>query len=401
MTSPATPPGTPPGRAAPVDGLAPSSALSGSALAAATRRRLGDVLVDSGLLTHEQLATALEHQRNTPGVRRRLGQVVADMGLASERDVAECLANLLGLQMVDLSKTVPAPDVVRMLPRQIAERTRVLVLDRNASGLVVATADPTNVLALDDVRLHTRSAELTVMVATDSQIRDQINRAWALGQDNVDVSSLTDDEDEDSEGPSGSIDDDAPIVKLVNQVLADAVRMRASDIHIEVQRDSLRVRYRVDGLLRDVMNAPKRIATSVISRIKIISGLDIAERRVPQDGRTRFAVEGLAVDARISTLPSLHGEKVVIRLLSRGDGDPQAGRARLHRQAAAAVPGLAVGAAGAGADHRTDRVGQDEHPVLGDRGDPLAGEEHRHPGGPDRGPASGDHPGRESTSRPA
>ncbi len=288
-----------------------------------TRRRLGDVLVESGLITPEELDQALQAQRKAPGDRRRLGQVVADLGLASEKGVAECLANLLGLQMVDLSRTVPAPDVVRTLPRQIAERTRVLVLDKNAAGLVVAAADPTNVLALDDVRLHTRSPELTVLVATESQIRDQINRAWALGQDDASVAALAEDE-ADEDGPDGasSVDDEAPIVKLVSQVLADAVRMRASDIHVEVQRDSLRVRYRVDGLLRDIMNAPKRIATSVISRIKIISGLDIAERRVPQDGRTRFVVENMAIDARISTLPSMHGEKVVIRLLARGDAIP-------------------------------------------------------------------------------
>ena len=294
------------------------------------RRRLGDVLVDSGLLTPEQLDLALSEQRSAPGSRRRLGQVVSDLGLASERDVAECLAALLGLELVDLSRTVPAPDVVRLLPRQVAERTRVLVLDRNATGLVVAAADPTNVLALDDVKLYTRSSELTILVATESQIRDQINRAWSLGQDSAQVAALGEDAAED-EG-AGSVStaelsgsggtEDAPIVKLVNQILADAVRMRASDIHIEVQRDTLRVRYRVDGLLRDVMNAPKRIATSVISRIKIISGLDIAERRVPQDGRTRFVLENAPVDARISTLPSLHGEKVVIRLLSRGDSIP-------------------------------------------------------------------------------
>ncbi len=288
------------------------------------RKRLGDVLVESKLITPEQLTVALEHQRSTPGIRRRLGQVITDLEMASEREVAECLGDLLGLTMVDLSKTVPAPDVVRSLPRQIAERTRTLVLDRKGNALVVATADPTNVLALDDVRLHTRSAELTVMVATDSQIREQINRAWALGQDSAQVAALTEEEDEEEDtGPITGSDNEAPIVKLVNQILADAVRMGASDIHVEVQRDAVRVRYRIDGLLRDMMNAPKRIATSVISRIKIVSGLDIAERRVPQDGRTRFAVEGIAVDARVSTLPSLHGEKVVIRLLSRGEAIPK------------------------------------------------------------------------------
>jgi type IV pilus assembly protein PilB len=294
----------------------------------AARKRLGDVLVSTGLLTPEQLETALSAQSSSTGPRRRLGQVVVDLGLASERDVAECLASLLGLELIDLSKIVPAPDVVKLLPRQVAERVRVLVLDRTpAGGVVIAAADPTNVLALDDVRLYTRSSDLKMYVATESQIRDQLNRAWSLGQDSASVEAIVDDVEDDEEGasaaPSGGVSvDDAPIVKLVNQILADAVRLRASDIHVEVQRDVMRVRYRVDGLLRDVMNAPRRIAGSAISRIKIMSGLDIAERRVPQDGRTRFSVEGMAVDARVSTLPSLHGEKVVIRLLTRGDAVP-------------------------------------------------------------------------------
>ncbi|MGZ4603167.1 MAG: ATPase, T2SS/T4P/T4SS family [Kineosporiaceae bacterium] len=290
------------------------------------RRRLGDVLVESGLLTPQQLELALEEQRKDTGPRRRLGQVVADLGLAAERDVAKALADLLALELIDLSRMVPAPDVVRLLPRAVAERTRVLVLDRTPTGLVVAAADPTNVLALDDVKLYTRTPDLQVLVATDSQIRDQIARAWAISHDGGDVSAMVEsvDEDDDDGGltdiPIGT--EDAPIVKLVNQILADAVHLRASDIHIEVQRDALRVRYRVDGLLRDVMNAPKRIATSVISRIKVVSGLDIAERRIPQDGRTRFTVGDHDVDARVSTLPSLHGEKIVIRLLTRGDAVP-------------------------------------------------------------------------------
>jgi type IV pilus assembly protein PilB len=289
------------------------------------RRRLGDVLVESGLLTPQQLEQALEEQRKDSGARRRLGQVVADLGLAAERDVAKALADLLGLELIDLSRMVPAPDVVRLLPRAVAERTRVLVLDSTPTGLVVAAADPTNVLALDDVKLYTRTPDLQVLVATDSQIRDQIARAWAIGHDGDDVSAIVDSVAEDDDEGLGGLSDlpigteDAPIVKLVNQILADAVHLGASDIHLEVQRDALRVRYRVDGLLRDVMNAPKRIATSVISRIKVVSGLDIAERRVPQDGRTRFVVGDREVDARVSTLPSLHGEKVVIRLLTRGE----------------------------------------------------------------------------------
>jgi type IV pilus assembly protein PilB len=318
------------------------------------RKRLGDVLVESGLLTPQQLELALEEQRKDTGPRRRLGQVVADLGLAAERDVAKALADLLGLELIDLSRMMPAPDVVRLLPRAVAERTRVLVLDRTPTGLVVAAADPTNVLALDDVKLYTRTPELHVLVATDSQIRDQINRAWSIGHDAGDVSAIVESVDEEVDEPGALSDiqvgtEDAPIVKLVSQVLADAVHVRASDIHIEVQRDALRIRFRVDGLLRDVMNAPKRIATSVISRIKVVSGLDIAERRIPQDGRTRFTVGDHEIDARVSTLPSLHGEKVVIRLLTRGDAVPaldglgfEAQQLALFRSALAVPQGLVL-----------------------------------------------------------
>ncbi len=291
------------------------------------RKRLGDVLVEKGLLVPEDLEVALAEQRNVEGPRRRLGQILVELGMVSEAELAQCLAELLNLEHVDLSRINLAPDVVRILPRAVAERCRVLVLDKTPEYLLVAAADPTNVLALDDVKLYTRTPELHVVVAMDSQIRDHLARAWSLTEDTSQVSRMvedaTDDEDEDPLAAlNGSVDDDAPIVKLVNRILSDAVRLRCSDIHLESQRDQLRVRFRVDGLLRDVMSAPKRVAPSVISRIKIISGLDISERRIPQDGRTRVMVDGSAIDCRVSTLPALHGEKIVIRLLTRGDDVP-------------------------------------------------------------------------------
>ena len=291
------------------------------------RRRLGDVLVEKGLLLPEDLDVALAEQRNMEGPRRRLGQILVELGMVSEGELAQCLAELLQLEHVDLSRLNLSPDVVRLLPRAVAERCRVLVLDKTPEYLLVAAADPTNVLALDDVKLYTRTPELHVVVAPDSQIRDHLARAWSLTEDTTQVSRMVEEaSDDDDEDPlaalNGSVDDDAPIVKLVNRILSDAVRLRCSDIHLESQRDQLRVRFRIDGLLRDVMSAPKRVAPSVISRIKIISGLDISERRVPQDGRTRVTVDGAAIDCRVSTLPALHGEKVVIRLLTRGDDVP-------------------------------------------------------------------------------
>ncbi|WP_308470206.1 GspE/PulE family protein [Kineococcus rubinsiae] len=295
--------------------------------AGADRRRLGDVLVEKGLLVPEDLDHALNEQRSVAGPRRRLGQILVELGLVSEAELAQCLAELLGLEHVDLSRATPSPDVVRLLPRAVAERCRVLVLEKTPAHLLVAAADPTNVLALDDVKLYTRAPELLVVVAVDSQIRDHLARAWSLTADTSQVNRMVADADEEEDdvplaGMAGSVDEDAPIVRLVSRILSDAVRLRCSDIHLESQRDGLRVRFRIDGLLRDVMQAPKRVAPSVISRIKIISGLDISERRLPQDGRTRVTVDGSAIDCRVSTLPALHGEKVVIRLLTRGDDVP-------------------------------------------------------------------------------
>jgi type IV pilus assembly protein PilB len=303
----------------------PARPLDAEAEPGTRRRRLGEVLIDEQLITTAQLEHALQTQRSAEGPRRRLGQVVADLGFATEREVAEALATHLGLESVDLSRVVPAPDVVRALPRAVADRTGVLLLDRHPEGgLIIATSDPTNVLALDDVRMYTRASELYVVVAPATQIKDHLARAWSLAAD--DSVTMIADEVEDTASIEdlygGGSTDDAPIVKLVNQVLADAARLRASDIHIEMQRDGLRIRYRVDGLLRDVMTAPKRIGPSVVSRVKIMSGLDIAERRVPQDGRSRIVVDGSAIDTRVSTLPSLHGEKIVVRLLTRADNVP-------------------------------------------------------------------------------
>ena len=290
------------------------------------KRRLGDVLIDAGVITVDGLQAALDHQRDSSGDRHRLGELLVELGFADERQIAAGLAAQLGLQTLDLSRHVPAPDIVRLLPRRVAERSLVLVVDRGEDHLSVAVADPTNVLALDDVKLHSGINDLTVLVSTPTQIKDHLARAWSLSSDSSSVAAMVDSVEDDGGAfdalPGSGSEDDAPIVRLVNQVLADAVRLRASDIHVETQRDGLRVRFRCDGLLRDVMSAPKRIAPSVISRLKIISGLDIAERRVPQDGRARISVDGSAIDCRVSTLPSLHGEKVVIRLLTRGDAVP-------------------------------------------------------------------------------
>ncbi|MCW2680374.1 MAG: type secretion system protein [Frankiales bacterium] len=283
------------------------------------RRRIGEVLVEQGLITQEQLKSALGEQSRTPPgqTRKRLGQLVIDMGMSTEKEVAAALAEALALPLVDLGRTMAQPEAVRLLPRAVAERAGVLVLSNDHGKITVATADPTNVVALDDVKLYTGAAELVVLVAPESQVRDHLARSWSLSEDSSDVSTLFEgigDETEVEEVSAQGVEA-APIVRLVDVVLADAVRARASDVHVEPQAGELRIRYRVDGLLRDVMTIPRNATAATVSRIKIVSGLDIAERRRPQDGRAKLTVDGLTVEARISTLPTLHGEKVVIRLL--------------------------------------------------------------------------------------
>ena len=292
------------------------------------RRRIGEVLIEQGLLTEEQLQGALKSQQEPPPgqSRKRLGQVVTDLGLATERDVARALAEALGLPLVDLGRTVVVPEHVRLLPRAVAERSGIMVLERQGNRVTVATADPTNVVALDDVKLYTGASDLVVVVATDSQVRDHLTRAWSLSEDSAEMGTLFEGLSDDGPDEAASLQADAveaaPIVRLVDVLLADAVRARASDVHVEPQAGDLRIRYRVDGLLRDVMTVPRNATASAVSRIKIVSGLDIAERRRPQDGRAKLSVDGMVVEARVSTLPTLHGEKVVIRLLPRAENVP-------------------------------------------------------------------------------
>ena len=302
------------------------SMVEGELLPSTRKRRLGDVLVAGGVVSEDDLAAALEVQRVTTSDRRRLGQIVVDLGFATERDVAQALAEILGLQVVDLGNHPMQPDLVKLIPKAVAERTQVVILSRDGRKLTVAACDPTNVLAFDDIRSYTHANEFEVLVATESQVKDHIGRAWSLANDSSAMANvielLSPDQLETADATSGSGTDDAPTVQLVSSVLADAVRSGASDIHVEPQREQVRIRYRVDGTLREVMSVPRGAASAIISRMKIVSGLDIAERRVPQDGRTRIQVDGKSIDARVSTLPSVHGEKVVIRLLARGESLP-------------------------------------------------------------------------------
>jgi type IV pilus assembly protein PilB len=284
----------------------------------ALRRRLGDILVSRGVVSASALKSVLDAQRRTAEIepaasRQRLGVLLVEQGLATEDQVAEALGELLGREVVDASQVPIDPAYARLVPRALAERGQVLVLGVGERGLRVLAADPTDVLTLDDVRRHAGVQRLEILVGTPTQLRGLLDRVWSMAQTSEVIADVFADDE------LAPVEDDpvadAPTVRLLDSILADAVRNRASDVHVEQQADAVRIRYRVDGVLRDVVALPKSVGRTLTARIKVVSGMDIAERRVPQDGRIRLAVDGGRVDARVSTLPSVHGEKVVVRLL--------------------------------------------------------------------------------------
>jgi type IV pilus assembly protein PilB len=277
------------------------------------RRRLGELLVDAAVLSEAQLDDVLSVAPHG----ERLGATVMRLGLATDLEVADALATQLRLERIDLDEDRPDPEAVDLLPPRLAQRHEVLPVRLEEGVLVLATADPTDLVALDDVRLATGQRTVRPVVATMRQLASARRRAYATDA----AQDLLDDLDEPERHTEDEVtgaDADAPVVKLVDAVLADAVAARASDVHLEPDRDGLRVRIRVDGLLRERTRIPRSMAGQVVSRLKIVARLDIAERRLPQDGRTVVRVEDQELDVRVSTMPTLHGETVVLRLLPKG-----------------------------------------------------------------------------------
>jgi type IV pilus assembly protein PilB len=301
----------------------------GPAGGVATRRRLGEVLVDSGVLTRDQLEHALRAQREDPGGRRRLGEVITELGFADEVQIARALSDQLRLPFVDLASMSMSEVALRALPRHVAVRLQVVPVALAHDVLTIAMSDPTNVVAMDDIRMATGFAQLRATVATASDLRDAVNRHYggqgaageaaanAIGalKDIQGIEILEDLGEDDGDGGVGI--EDAPVVRLVNAIMGEALYSRASDVHIEPRPRDVGVRLRIDGLLREVMVVPKAIQGALISRVKILSGMDIAERRRPQDGRGKIRHEGQEADTRVSSMPSMHGETVVIRLLRK------------------------------------------------------------------------------------
>jgi type IV pilus assembly protein PilB len=276
---------------------------------------LGSLLVETGLITKDQLAEALGIQASTG---RPIGRVLIDQGLISESDLVRALAKQVGLEFVDLTERAIDATVASLIPEGLARRYQALPISWDDDVLVVAMADPSNVLAVDDIRALT-GAQVRCVVATSAQIRETIDRFHRLDSEVDDLASQAADEltDKDELANVSAVVEDAPIVKFVNLLITQAVADRASDIHVEPAERDLRIRFRIDGVLHEVMRSPKAIQAGVISRLKVMSEINIAERRIPQDGRMSLTVGGKPIDLRVATLPTVHGEKVVMRILDK------------------------------------------------------------------------------------
>jgi MSHA biogenesis protein MshE len=284
--------------------------------------RLGDLLIQQGLLAEEQLKVALEEQKRSG---RRLGRIVVDRGYATEEAIAQALARQAKVSYVDLKHFGPRPELIRLLTEAQARRLRAVALDDREGRLRVGFVDPNDLAAYDDIRRLLRR-EVEIAVVAESQLLALIDRVYCRTDEisglakelTADLSDLPIEFDDPARAASEA--EEAPVAKLLQTVFEEAVRARASDIHIEPQERLLRVRFRIDGVLHVQMDADAKIASAMALRLKLMSGLDISEKRLPQDGRFAMTVRNSTIDVRISTMPTQYGESVVMRLLNQNTG---------------------------------------------------------------------------------
>ncbi|MBM2838620.1 MAG: hypothetical protein HW415_1245 [Deltaproteobacteria bacterium] len=292
------------------------------------RKRIGEVLLDAGLVTLEQLENALSLKKG----KNRLGKVLIELGYVTETQIAKALSEQLMLPLVDWDNKIVDKKLLKFIPREIVESRLVFPIERTEKGLLIAMADPLDWEVIDNIRFMTGFG-INVAVATESSIENAIEnnygtteRAWDLLQEIPEyeevefVKTISVEEENVNIQSLFKLSEAPPVIKFVTMILVDAAKAKASDIHIEPMEKHPQVRYRIDGVLRKVFTFPRHMQDSVISRIKIISNLDITNRRLPQDGRTTLKFEGRNLELRVSTLPTAHGENIVIRLLDTSHG---------------------------------------------------------------------------------
>jgi type IV pilus assembly protein PilB len=286
--------------------------------------RLGELLVRNNLITKEQLSKALDEQKET-GSHGRLGSILIKNGLISEPDLTSFLSKQYGVPSINLTDFEVDPAVIKTIPFEIAQKYQIIPVNRAGSTLIIAMSDPSNIFAIDDIKFMT-GYNVEVVVASETAIKASIDKFYDQSASLADVMSGLEMEDIEVVGEEEDVDissleratEDAPVVKLVNLILTDAIKKKASDIHVEPYERVFRVRYRIDGVLYEVMKPPLKLKNALTSRIKIMAEMDIAERRLPQDGRIKIKLGGgKDMDYRVSCLPTLFGEKIVLRLLDK------------------------------------------------------------------------------------
>jgi len=293
---------------------------------AAKSPRIGDLLLREGLVTQEQLNKALQEQRHNG---TRVGYNLVKLGFVKETDLTRMLARQHKMPAVDLTKFQVDPRIAKLIPAELAIKHSVLPLKRDGRTLTVAMSDPASMSVLDDIKFITR-LDIFPVIAGEFTLRNCITKFYESGEAQMEslLSDIADEDDdveileaeaEEAANAGAALVDEAPVVKLINAIMTDALKKGASDIHFECFEKELRVRYRIDGALPEIMKPPIKMRPALISRFKIMANLNIAERRVPQDGRIKLKIGSKVIDFRVSTLPTLFGEKVVLRILDKGN----------------------------------------------------------------------------------
>ncbi len=284
----------------------------------AAKKKIGEILVEFNYITEEQLKQVIDNQENND---KRLGELLVENGYISEDELNQVLEFQLGIPFVDLSKFSLNPGLAEYIPEQLARKYQAVPLEMSRGKLKVAMTDPSDLVAVDDLE-RAANEKIEPVIANRKDVKRALGVIYSANEDTADVfESLNDYQsgDDPELDELKAMVEDAPIVRLTNLIINQAVQMRASDIHIEPQSEKVRIRYRVDGVLQHGLDAPKYSQAALISRLKIMADLDITKRRIPQDGRVQLSVSGIEVDMRVSSLPTIFGEKIVIRLLNRDD----------------------------------------------------------------------------------
>lgn len=304
------------------------------------RKDLGEALVAKKLITVEELSQARDAQRSAPG---DIGRIIIDLGFASDKDVMKAKAEVTGMQFVDLTTQKIDESAATSIPERISKQHKLIAIGKAGGKMIVAMADPGNPMAMQDVRLVVGGTQIMAVLATEDDIDDAIRRVYKVSTDGgavvpatnsptsggggaTGMSSISEaiatygareDMSDDDENQVRQAAEEAPIIRIAHTVIQQAIRDASSDIHVEPDRRGVRVRYRIDGVLHEVMPLPKYIQAPLISRLKIMADMNIAERRIPQDGRIPIRWENKDYDLRVSCLPTIHGEKIVMRILDK------------------------------------------------------------------------------------